>query len=56
MRINGVGSSISTTIRYAPTKVVIAKRLIGDISDELSDSSYVMSVMQLMFLILLPKN
>ena len=56
MRINGRGSRIPTRSRYATIKAVLAIFIQGGISDALRDSSYVMSVMQLMFLMLIPKN
>ena len=55
-RINGGGSSSPTRSRYATTTVDIAKILKGGIADTIRDSSYVLSVMKLVFLMLIPKN
>ena len=56
IRKNSRGSSGPTRIRYAKTKVEIEKVLQVGISYALRDSYYFMSVMQLMFLMLIPKN
>ena len=56
MRINDRGSSSSTRSRYVPTEGVIAKTIQGGIADALGDSSYVLSVVKLVFLMLIPKN
>ena len=56
MRINGRGSSIPTTSIYATNEAAIVKQIQGDISDAIRDSYCVLSVMQLMFLIMIPKN
>ena len=55
MRIDGRGSIIPTRTRYTTTEAVIEK-LQGCIADALMQSSYVLSVMQLMLLMLIPKN
>ena len=56
MRINGRGSSSPTRSRYATTKVAMTKNLKGGVVDAIRDSSDVLSVMQLMFLMLIPNN
>ena len=56
MIINGGGSSSPTTIIYATTEAAIAKNGQVCIADTLRDSYYVPSVMQLMLLMLIPKN
>ena len=56
MRINGIGSSIPIRSRYAKTEAVIAEILQGGIAYVIRDSSYVLSVMQLMLLMLVSKN
>ena len=56
IRINGGGSSSPTRSRYATNEAVIAKIIQGYIIDSLRESSDVLSVMQLMFLMLAPKN
>ena len=56
MRINGGGSSSPIRSRYATTEAAIAKLLQGGIADTIRGSSYVLSVMQLVFLMLIPKN
>ena len=55
MRINDGGLSSPTRSRYVKTEADIAKTLQGGIEYSISESSYVLSVMQLMFL-LIPKN
>ena len=54
MRINGGGSSSPTIIIYALTETAIKKKV--GISDALRDSSYVLSVIKLVLLVLRPKN
>ena len=54
MRINSGGKSSPNKIRYATTEAVIAKYLQGDIPDALRKSYYMLSVVQLVFLILTP--
>ena len=56
IRINGGESSRPTRSRYATTKAAIEIFLQGVIAYTIRDSSYVLSVMQLMFLMLTPKN
>ena len=55
-RINSGGSGSPIRSRCAPTKAAIAKQLQGGIEYVLRESSYVMSVMQLMSLMLIPTN
>ena len=56
MRINGGGSIRPTRIRYATTKEAIANFLQWGISYAIRESSYVLSVMQLMLLMMVPNN
>ena len=54
MRINGGGSSSPTIIIYALTETAIKKKV--GISDALRDSSYVLSVIKFIFLMLISNN
>ena len=56
MRINDGGSSSPTIIRYATTEAAVATFLQICIVDALREYLYVLSVMQLMLLVLIPKN
>ena len=56
MRINGGGSSSPTRIIFATTKAAIVNFLQGGIVDAIMDSFFVQSVMQLILLMLTPKN
>ena len=56
MRINGGGSSSPTIIRYETTEGATEIFLQGGIEYTIRDSSYVLSVMKLTFLMLIPKN
>ena len=55
-RTNGVGSSRNIRSSYATTPAVTVKFLQGIIESAPRDSSFFMSVMQLIFLVLIPKN
>ena len=56
MRINGGGSNSPTRSSYSKTEELIANHLQGGIVYALRGSFYVLSVMQLVLLILIPKN
>ena len=55
-RTNGGGLSRHIISNYAPTPVVTVNILQGGITSAPKDSSFVMSVIQLMLLMLIPKN
>ena len=56
MRINGGGSSCPTRSKYATTEAVIVFFKQGGIAYAIRFSSYVLSVVQIMFLMLIPKE
>ena len=56
MIINGGGSSITNRRIYATPEAAIGFFKRGGIADAIRDSYYVLSVMQLMFLMLIPNN
>ena len=61
MRINGGGSNSPTRSKHTTTEAEIVKKLQGGIADTMTDYYYVLSDIQLMFLMLMflmliPKN